>query len=250
MKYNKTFFDHVDMGAVSSAEIFARLLMPQLKPNSLLDVGCGRGGWLRSWKEAGCENVLGIDGDYVDPERLYVHRHEFEIADLNKSFDVGRRFDLVQSLEVGEHLDPDASQTFVDSIVRHGDVILFSAAVPGQGGTQHINERPLEFWRMLFWGRGYLPYDYLRRQLKRDVRIEPWYRYNSLLYANPAGRSRLSRPILETALPDGQPIPDVSTPYWQLRRRVLRLVPRAPIEGLVSLKHFLRLRLRGIDQSG
>src|SRR5262245_46321807 len=206
--------------------------MPELGVRSLLDVGCGRGGWASRWKAGGCEVVVGLDGDYVDTSKLYIAPAEFRITNLNRSFDLGRRFDLVQSLEVAEHLQPESSETFVASLVRHGDVILFSAAVPGQGGTQHINERPLEFWRKLFAQHGYMSFDFLRPIIRMDRRVEPFYRFNSVLYASNAGRDRLSEAVRSSEGPPDQPLRQFATPAWRLRCAVLKALPTSIIDRM------------------
>lgn len=240
-EYNNLFFDYVDSGAIRSAEIFAGLLMPELKVGSVLDVGCGRGGWASQWKAAGCSTVLGVDGDYVDRNKLYIASDEFRVVDLNRAFNLGQRFDLVQSLEVAEHLRPETSETFISSLINHGDVVLFSAAVPGQGGTQHINERPLEFWRGLFAKRGYKAYDFLRPLTHRDQRVEPWYRFNSVLYASDAGKVRLSESIRRSEVPAHQPLAELATPTWRIRRAFLKNLPVPVIDRFAALNARLRM---------
>lgn len=106
-----------------------------------------------------------MDGDYVPHDQLCVPADRFIDHDLTTPLDLGRRFDLVTCLEVAEHLPSDASETLVDSLCRHADVIVFSAAVPGQGGTGHINERRASFWAALFGTHGYRPYDLLGGRL-------------------------------------------------------------------------------------
>src|SRR5256885_15969550 len=103
-------------------------------------------------------------------------------ADLANPIDLGRRFDLVQSLEVAEHLPAVKAESFVDTLIAHGSLVLFSAALPGQGGENHVNEQPLDYWRDIFRSRGYLPVDYLRPLITGDPAIQSWYRYNILLY--------------------------------------------------------------------
>ena len=85
--------------------------------------------------------------------------------DLKKSLNLGRDFDLVLSAEVAEHLPLEVSDIFIDSIIKHGKVILFSAAAPGQGGTCHVNEQWQDFWVKKFRERGYVPIDFLREKL-------------------------------------------------------------------------------------
>ncbi len=240
-KYDDLFFDYVDSGALRSADIFARLLMSELQIRSLLDVGCGRGGWASRWKAAGCPTVLGVDGDYVDRTKLYVATDEFQAVDLNQPFQLNRRFDLVQSLEVAEHLRPEASEGFIANLVAHGDIVLFSAAVPGQGGTQHINERAIEFWRALFAQHGFCSYDFLRPLTRGSTQVEPWYRHNSLLYANEAGRERMSEPMRRSKVPASQTVPEMAEPVWRMRRAVLKHLPVGVIDKLAVINAKMRV---------
>jgi len=95
---------------------------------------------------------------------------------------VSRRFDLVLSLEVAEHLDKEYADVFIDSLVSLGPVVLFSAAIPYQGGTNHINEQWPEYWVSHFRKRGYQVIDYLRRKIWDNQKVEPWYAQNILIF--------------------------------------------------------------------
>ena len=83
-------------------------------------------------------------------------------ADLTHPLQLDRQFDLVLSLEVAEHIPAGRAATFIDSLVRHGDAILFSAAIPRQGGEQHINCQWPSWWAELFTQRGYQTFDLVR----------------------------------------------------------------------------------------
>src|SRR5262249_42035898 len=98
-----------------------------------------------------------------------------------------RKYDLVVSLEVAEHLPHSDADGFVESICQHGDVVMFSAAVPEQGGTNHINEQWQEYWAEKFTARGYSAVDYFRPRLWGDKDIHFWYSQNTLFYANAEG---------------------------------------------------------------
>ena len=124
-----------------------------------------------------------MDGDYVPRDQLCIPADRFIDHDLSTPLNLGRRFDLVTCLEVAEHLPLEAAETFIDSLCRHADVVVFSAAIPGQGGTGHINERWPSFWAALFARHGYRPYDLLRSQLWWDERCGWWYRQNVLVFA-------------------------------------------------------------------
>jgi hypothetical protein len=132
---------------------------------------------------------------------------------LGAGFDLGRRFDLVQSLEVAEHLPGGTSAAFVASLVRHSrGLVLFSAAPPGQGGENHINEQSYDFWRGYFREWGYYAIDWIRPRLKGDKTVSYWYRYNLILYASAPMLERLPDEVRYSKLPEDELIPDVSPP--------------------------------------
>jgi SAM-dependent methyltransferase len=154
-----------------------------VRPASVLDVGCGAGTWLAAWRGAGISDVVGVDGDYVDRTKLQIPSDRFVPTELQEPFSLGRKFDLVQTLEVAEHLDETNADTFVESLARHSDTVLFSAAVPGQGGTHHVNEQWPSYWTEKFAKAGYTCYDILRPRIWADQRILWFYRQNILLFA-------------------------------------------------------------------
>ncbi|MDT8344356.1 MAG: class I SAM-dependent methyltransferase, partial [Thermohalobaculum sp.] len=206
--YSDNFFDYIDTESMASAARVIDAGLDWLAPGSVLDVGCGRGAWLQHWCARGVTDVVGIDGDYVNRTRLHFPADRFVCRNLLEPFDLGRRFDLVQSLEVAEHLHPAASETFVASLCRHGPLVLFSAAVPGQGGEHHVNERPLAFWRDLFAARSYRCLDCVRPRVSGDPVVKPWYRYNTLLYVHESALAALPPALRQTEVPPSAPVPD------------------------------------------
>jgi hypothetical protein len=194
---------------------------------------------------AGVTDVVAIDGDYVKPDQLVIPAANFRAADLSQPLDLGRKFDLVQSLEVAEHLPHAKAATFVETLTRHGDVVLFSAAVPHQGGEHHVNEQPPEYWRQLFKAHGYLAFDWLRPRLADQRQVKGWYRYNSFLYANEAGQRRLSESILEDRVPDGLILNIGGDFAWNARRAMVRLIPAGLVKPVAMVKASVEARLRG-----
>lgn len=160
----------------------AHLVLPYLfrswKPNSVLDVGCGLGTWLTVCEELGIQDYLGVDGDYVNLTKLTIPQSKFKTLDLRNPFDLRRRFDLVLCLEVAEHLPEAAANSLVQSLVNHGKVILFSAAIPGQGGQNHINEQWPEYWQEKFAAYGYYFHDTIRPEFWNNPSVDLWYRQN------------------------------------------------------------------------
>lgn len=122
-------------------------------PQSYLDVGCGTGAMV---KAAG---KLGVDAygvDILPHEELYIYKQ-----DLNKFCDLGRKFALVTSIEVAEHIAPESEGVLCDTYARHvaeKGMLVLTAAPPGQVGDGHINCQPKHYWRDRLESRG-LKYD-------------------------------------------------------------------------------------------
>lgn len=56
---------------------------------------------VKEWANCRINDVVGVDGAYVDDAWLAIPSEQFVKCDLSQSFALQRRFDLVQSLEVG-----------------------------------------------------------------------------------------------------------------------------------------------------
>ncbi|MEP4195347.1 MAG: GtrA family protein [Aliishimia sp.] len=250
--YNDTFFDYIDSGARSSAQNLIGILSQSLSPSSVLDLGCGRGVWLDEWQRAGAQDVLGVDGDYVNRDELAISQDSFYAGDLTKPLYFKRRFDLAQSLEVGEHLPTSASEALVDSLTQASDRILFSAAVVGQGGEFHVNEQPLSFWQEMFEERGYRAYDCLRPHMKNNRDVEPWYRYNAVFYANEAGQRNLPASIRAHQVREGQSLQNAGDLMWCVRRNIVAQLPQNTVTRIAQARAFMlatRAR-RGVEFRG
>ncbi len=166
---------------VQGADAALSKLFEDGHPESLLDVGCGTGTWLRAALDNGVRDVSGIDGIPVPPDSLHVPPDRIVIRDLRDEWAFGRRFDLVLCLEVAEHLPADAAASLVQKLTGCSDRIYFSAANPWQGGQHHVNAQWPAYWQALFNANGFVCLDSLRWKLWQDDRIEPWYRQNIFL---------------------------------------------------------------------
>jgi len=199
--YTREFFAGHASGSLRSARRVLPIVRELLSPRSVVDVGCGIGTWLRAWMELGVSDVVGVDGSYVDRSQLLIEPARFHEADLSLLGAAGtappmipRRFDLAMSLEVAEHLPLSASGALIDTLCSLAPVVLFSAAIPYQGGTDHINERLASFWAQLFAERRYAAIDAVRCRVWHDRDVEWWYRQNILLFAS-AGALRDSEAL-------------------------------------------------------
>jgi hypothetical protein len=118
------------------------------------------------------------------------------------------------SLEVAEHLPESRAASFVADLCRLAPVVLFSAAIPGQGGTGHVNEQWPGYWADLFGARGYSVSGALRWRIWNDCRVCNWYSQNMLVAS--------IEPGLLTELfyhPLAEPIPVVHPILYEARRR-------------------------------
>jgi SAM-dependent methyltransferase len=176
-------YDHLAAETLHTVEGAAEalsMLFPSNFPQSVLDIGCGNGSWLRAALDRGAQEIVGVDGVKLDPTLLHVPADCVHTADLSLPVDLGRCFDLVICLETAEHLEARSAKTLVDTIVRHGELILFSAAAPGQDGVHHVNLRWPAYWQKLFNDCGFACSDSVRWSLWENARIEPWYRQNMM----------------------------------------------------------------------
>jgi SAM-dependent methyltransferase len=192
--YDQDFFSGHAEGAEEAAALVVPLVVEMLPGlASVVDIGCGAGHWLAAFARAGVGDTLGLDGGET-AAALAIAPAQFRETDLARPIRLARRFDLAVSLEVAEHLPAARGESFVADLCALADIVLFSAAIPGQDGTHHINERWPSYWAGLFAAHGYTPHDVIRPRIWTDRRIPFWYRQNVFLYANPAGRARLSLP--------------------------------------------------------
>ncbi len=183
-KYNKNFFTSHQTGSKKSAQKIVPIIINLFNPKSVVDVGCGTGDWLSVFLEKDVVDVVGMDGTYVDKNLLSIPVEHFIPTDLEQSIVTNRKFDLAMSLEVAEHLSPQRAQEFVKDLVSLAPIVLFSAAIPGQGGTNHLNEQWPTYWKNIFNQNNYIAFDIIRSQIWGDENIEWWYAQNIIIYVN------------------------------------------------------------------
>ncbi len=202
--YSRQFYMDIHLGAYRSAKEVVPSVLELLRPRSVVDVGCGIGSWLAVFREHGITDVLGLDGANVDLGLLQIPREQFLAADLAQPLHLDRQFDLAMALEVAEHLAEDRAATFIASLVKLAPVVLFSAAVPNQGGHHHVNEQWPGYWVNHFARHGYLVLDCLRDKVWLNDRVDWWYSQNMLLFCSPQAlvhSARLQRELAFTQAP-------------------------------------------------
>jgi len=183
--YTREWFKYYEGITRSSAQVIVPLVMDLIRPKSVVDVGCGTGVWLSEFVAAGITDYLGFDGNWIDCEDLFIPFNKFGVINLTELQKIppSSGFDLVVCLEVAEHIAgihaPELVQYLTNLTTSH---VLFSAATPGQGGTDHVNEQPHEYWQELFAARGYVRSDPIRPLIADNELVARWYRNNIFVF--------------------------------------------------------------------
>lgn len=234
-QYKSEFYCERHDKTVYAANRILDLVLKALPPvRSAVDLGCGVGTWLAVLRDRGLDRVVGFDGAWVDPRLLKIPRECFRAVDLCELDSLEGRYDLAISLEVAEHLPPELADRFVALLTAAADFVLFSAAVPFQGGIGHVNEQWPEYWVEKFAARGFAPLDVVRPHVWSDTRIPVWYRQNVFLFVN---RARLHE--IRLARSTQQPAP---WPYSVVHPELYT----SKMERLESVSGSLRFFLRAV----
>ena len=215
--------------------------MSMIKPNSVVDIGCGTGTWLNAFSNECCPRILGLDGAWVPVERLAIPKDCFITENLvEPTYKFDTPFDLAISLEVAEHIDINSSQEFVNFVVGAARLVLWSAAIPYQGGTGHVNEQFPDFWFNLFRKKGYVCFDVMRSKFWQDPEVAWYYAQNMFLYAHHSLADNLARSFLDE--------PNVDTPPLSLvhPHRYLNLVRNVYYPQLIHPKKLLQSAWRSL----
>lgn len=181
--YAREFYDDLGATALPSARRIVPILVELLAPSSVIDVGCGDGSWLSVFRESGVTDALGLDGDWVDDNQLKIPAECFQRTALDQPFHIDKRFDLAMCLEVAEHLPENGARDFISRLTGLAPIVLFSAAIPHQGGEHHVNEQWPDYWAGHFEALGYHAIDTLRPRIWNDPDVTWWYKQNALLFA-------------------------------------------------------------------
>jgi len=180
--YDEKYYKKHQDGSYKSAQIILKFIHGITNFQTLIDYGCGMGTWGSAAKSLGISHYVGIDQNSYDPTYMLIESSDYIQQDLQEPIDIASKFDLAICVEVAEHVPKDKSDILLNNVCQNSEVVLFSAALTGQGGTGHINEQPCSYWIQKFRTRGYLPVDFIRSFFWNEEQIEIWYRNNCILY--------------------------------------------------------------------
>ena len=142
-------------------------IVRDLAPTTVLDAGCAKGFLVEALRKRGVE-AWGVDisahaiAEVDDSVKEYCR-----VGSITEPLE--RRYDLIVSIEVLEHLAPADSEQAVANLCAATDRILFSSTPDDFGEATHLNLQPPEGWSALFAREGFL------RDVDRDASyITPW----------------------------------------------------------------------------
>jgi hypothetical protein len=180
--YTSQFYDSFASMSHSSARRILSVVFDYLTPRSIADVGCGVGTWLSAASELGCSELTGFDGPWIDRKDLLSDSIELRPVDFEGNFELEGRFDLCLAMEVAEHISESRADLFVEQLCSLSEVVLFSAAIPCQGGAHHVNEQLQSYWIRKFRANSYECFDVIRSRVWHEDDVEFWYRQNSFMF--------------------------------------------------------------------
>lgn len=206
-----------------SAQVILPIVRELIPFNSVIDVGCGIGAWLKVCKDLGATKICGIDANVPTEDLIIDKDTEYIKADLTDIFYKNgqpqeKQYDLVISLEVAEHIPEKFADIYLLNLTSFGDIILFSAAIPGQGGVEHVNEQWPSYWKKKFATYGYIPLDIIRRRIWDRDDVGWPYMQNIMFYVNSAVLSDNGK---ITVPEDISNVMDLVHPKYYLRHALL-----------------------------
>ncbi len=154
--YDEDYYrTEVDTAATESAVGMSATLLKTFSPGSVIDVGCGTGALAKEMQELGIA-VTGLE--YADAAISICHERSLDVRKFDIEYDAppSIKADLVVSFEVAEHLPEKIAERYIALLCSMSDQVVISAAPPGQGGTDHVNEQPAEYWIAKFQERGFI----------------------------------------------------------------------------------------------
>ncbi len=185
--YNADYYSNVVEGpAVMSAEEISRTIVAKISPKSVIDIGCGTGALLMAFQNLG---VLSFGLEYSVEALKFCRSRGVDVQKFDIEhdfFDFEKRFDVAISLEVAEHIPEKYANRYIDLMTKFSDIIIISAATPGQGGDDHVNEQPHSYWQEKFESLGFRLDQSLTEELAtewgKSGTVTSWYYRNLMIF--------------------------------------------------------------------
>jgi len=222
-------------GAIRAAEHIIPAILQVVGPvGSVLDLGGGTGAWLQVFRRHGVGKIQLVDHPSAAVD-LLVEKEFFRPCDFGSEMPALARFDLAVCVECAEHLPAERADALIACLTAASDAVVFSAAIPGQKGKGHINERWPSYWKDLFARHGFERHDVLRPRILHQADVPWWYRQNLYLFT----RAGTMTNIAGDFLPDDFELVHNTVVQAPLRDMVKLLTPKLlrAFGKRVGLKH-------------
>lgn len=128
------------MGITNMDAAVLDYLITCFRVTSMVDLGCGTGGMVDAAIQRGL-TAYGIDGDPALEGNRRIVQHDY----TRGPYYLIPAPDLIWCVEFAEHVAQPCEGNWLATL-QGARVLLFSAAVPGQGGWHHVNEQPSSYW--------------------------------------------------------------------------------------------------------
>ena len=143
---------------------------------SICDVGCSSG-WLIYTIKKKYPNLQVKGIDYFEWAKKHSHeniRNFIELADMSKEYRPGQTYDFVNCSEVGQHIEPEFEDIFIDNLARiSGDVLILGWSNDKvDDGHQHLNPRPRDYICKQMKKRGFEEWVEISEKLRTFMREE------------------------------------------------------------------------------
>lgn len=174
------------------------------RQDTCLDIGCGIGLQTKRLMELGWTKVQGAEYSPV-AERMREPGVDIIPFDLTKVVRHPQKRACVVCTETAEHIPEEHADTIVTVVTQHArDVIVWSAAAPGQEWHGHLNLQKPEYWLKRFAERGWVP-DVPRtgalRDLMRESHAQHWMGSENFFVLVPADKYKpIQFTVTSTAL--------------------------------------------------
>ncbi len=188
--YDQEFFNSNKDEGLKMASWFIPALKKVTGFNSIIDIGCGTGHYLRYCLDNGITDVFGLEGSPHAFESLLVDKNIVVMHDLRKPYTFSRKWDIAISIEVAEHVDKLYTNNYIKILTDSSNIVILTAAQPGQGGTAHVNEQTPEWWKEKFGKFGFTLDEEATNHLKNEIRnakanggyVTDWFEPNILIF--------------------------------------------------------------------
>lgn len=179
--YDLDFYERHEGYYLKGIPYFTEYMKENFEFESICDLGCGPGAFLSMLQNE--KDVCGVDFSVGVQQKLDIDRSKYVDADLTKPLPFKRKYDIVMSLEVWEHLHPEFEGQYLDNVDSLSpDHVIISCAHPGQWGRHHYSPKTADEVVATMTARGYVLDDALTEKFRKIRCLATFYRKNTFVF--------------------------------------------------------------------